>query len=209
MKAPAIDQVKAQLDALRGAGALATERPVLAQSQELLARAEAAAERAPAVHDALVSRAAASVAAAARRYARALEKAASKRAESRARQAPARAIVMARMARARRAADRRGIRLPSHLRRREPSLETAEISSRHLFRETLHFARASLALTRGHRIVATEIGHYNPQGLSLQVLQLLERLSPRYLRAYLAALEDVATLDALPANRTAARRKRA
>jgi len=68
--------------------------------------------------------------------------------------------------------------------------------SRALLRESLERARAPLALARAADNVPEAAGPYNPQALAARALAAVSELSPSYLRAFVAMLDDLAALDA-------------
>lgn len=68
-----------------------------------------------------------------------------------------------------------------------------------LFREAAELARAELAVARALDQVPTDAGPYNAQALAARALGALGELSPAYLRAYLANLDDLARLEAATA----------
>jgi Protein of unknown function (DUF2894) len=65
-----------------------------------------------------------------------------------------------------------------------------------LFRESLVSARAALAVARAADNVPEDAGPYNAQALSARALAAVERLSPLYLRALVAGLQDLGVVAA-------------
>ena len=125
--------------------------------------------------------------------------------------ARARVVRLARQARA------RGMTLAPALRARVHAATTAphplgelrtvgDQLARALFREAADHARSALVVARASDRVSDEAGLYNPEALSAQTLTLVESLSPSYLRAYLASLDDLAALERLPEMRRRRRR---
>ncbi len=79
--------------------------------------------------------------------------------------------------------------------------------ARALFREAADHARSALVVARAGDRVAETVGPYNPEALAARTLALVEALSPGYLRATLAGLEDLAALRRLPEPRRGRRRR--
>ena len=67
-----------------------------------------------------------------------------------------------------------------------------------LYREAAEHARAAVVVARAHDRLSETFGPYNPQALAARALAQLEATSPAFLRAYLAGLEDLASLRQLP-----------
>lgn len=80
--------------------------------------------------------------------------------------------------------------------------------ARALFREAADHARSALVVARASDRVAEDVGPYNPEALAARTLALVEALSPGYLRATLAGLEDLAALRRLPEPKARRRRRR-
>lgn len=80
--------------------------------------------------------------------------------------------------------------------------------ARALFREAADHARSALVVARASDRVAETTGPYNPEALAARALELVEALSPGYLRATLAGLEDLAALRKLPEPKKVSRRRR-
>jgi hypothetical protein len=68
-----------------------------------------------------------------------------------------------------------------------------ELSIR-LFRDSLASARASFAMARASDNVPEAAGPYNGQALSARALAAMAELSPSYLKAFLAGLDDLETV---------------
>jgi hypothetical protein len=83
-----------------------------------------------------------------------------------------------------------------------PSPRTARLLanalSRAMFRETAEAARATLAMARTTDNLPDAAGPYNGQVLAARALREMARLSPGYLQAYIAGLDDLAALEATP-----------
>ena len=75
-----------------------------------------------------------------------------------------------------------------------------------LFRHAASTVRATVAVARAADNAPSEAGPYNPRVLSALALAALETLSPAYLRAYVAGLEDLAALRCLTESRRSKRR---
>lgn len=116
----------------------------------------------------------------------------------------------ARIVRLARQARGRGLTLPPPLRARvhaataESAADVAELRTvgdqlaRALFREAADHARSALVVARAGDRVPETVGPYNPEALAARTLALVEALSPGYLRATLAGLEDLAAMRRLP-----------
>ena len=90
-----------------------------------------------------------------------------------------------------------------------PTLRTVgDQLARALFREAADHARSALVVARASDRVADDVGPYNPEALAARTLALVETLSPGYLRATLAGLEDLAALRRLPEPKRTRRRRR-
>ncbi len=63
--------------------------------------------------------------------------------------------------------------------------------------ETMADVRAAVVVAAARAAVPVEVGPYNPGALGSQLLTKLDALSPRYLRHWIAAMEDVAALARL------------
>lgn len=77
-----------------------------------------------------------------------------------------------------------------------------------VFRQAAEGARASIAVARANDELPPQVGHYNPQALAAAALTLAESVDAGYLRAYVASLEDLAALRALPPTAIEKRRRR-
>jgi len=89
-----------------------------------------------------------------------------------------------------------------------PELRTVgDQLARALFREAADHARSALVVARASDRVAETVGPYNPDALAARTLALVEALSPGYLRATLAGLEDLAALRRLPEPKRRRRRR--
>ena len=77
------------------------------------------------------------------------------------------------------------------------------------FRDSAEHARAALAVARATDNLPEEAGPYNTQLLAARVLHALAELSPEYLRTFVAAIDDLAALDAITAVPPEAKRRRA
>ena len=69
--------------------------------------------------------------------------------------------------------------------------------SRALFDESIASTRATIAVARAADNVPESAGPYNTQALAAQALGALAALSPSYLRAYVATLDDLCALEPL------------
>lgn len=88
---------------------------------------------------------------------------------------------------------------PAHAPETLPELRAAgDQLARALFREAADHARSALVVARAADRLPDAVGPYNPEALSARALALVESLSPGYLRATLAGLEDLAALRRLP-----------
>ncbi len=101
----------------------------------------------------------------------------------------------------------RGIVLPADLRERldgaspfaaREARTLGDSLAKVLFRDAAEQARSSLVVARATDQLPDEVGPYNAAALSVQALGLMEAISPGYLRAYLAGLEELSALRALP-----------
>jgi hypothetical protein len=72
----------------------------------------------------------------------------------------------------------------------------AEVS-RALFDDSIASTRATIAVARATDNVPESAGPYNTQALAAQALGALANLSPSYLRAYVATLDDLSALEPL------------
>lgn len=72
-------------------------------------------------------------------------------------------------------------------------------SSRALFRDSAERARAALAVARAADNLPEAAGPYNAQVLAARALEAMNALSPEYLRTFIAALDDLAAVQALTA----------
>ncbi len=70
--------------------------------------------------------------------------------------------------------------------------------ARLLFREAAEEARSAVVVARAADQVPDQTGPYNARALTARALELAEGLSPTYLRALLASVEDLAALRVLP-----------
>lgn len=105
----------------------------------------------------------------------------------------------------------------SDLAARRTAQELGGVVSLALFRETAETARAQLAVARALDNLPEQPGPYNPQLLAARALATLSELSPAYLRAFMANLDDLARLEAAivamqpepePAKKPAKKRKK-
>ncbi len=77
-----------------------------------------------------------------------------------------------------------------------------------LFKAAADQARAALVVARAADAVPAHHGPYNAEALAAEGLAHLERLSPAYLRVWLASLEGLSALSALPERPKGAGRRR-
>jgi hypothetical protein len=90
-------------------------------------------------------------------------------------------------------------------RRRAQALGNAMSSA--LFRESAEGARAELAVARAADNLPEGAGPYNGQVLAAKALSAMAALSPGYVRALIAGLDDLAAIEALLAPEERTRRK--
>ena len=81
---------------------------------------------------------------------------------------------------------------------REQASALAHALSRAMFVDSLASSRATLAIARATDNVPEDCGPYNAQVIAARVLAELAALSPSYARAFVAGLDDLASLEALP-----------
>lgn len=79
--------------------------------------------------------------------------------------------------------------------------------SRALYDEALSGARATVAIARVRDNLPETAGPYNPQVIAAEALDRLGTMSPGFAAAFIAALDDLATLDALAAPASASKAK--
>lgn len=86
----------------------------------------------------------------------------------------------------------------------------ANALSRALFRESAEAAHADLAVARATDRLPEVTGPYNADALATRALRRLSALSPAYLRAYLASLAELSSLEAAlgPEEKPAKKRRR-
>lgn len=70
-----------------------------------------------------------------------------------------------------------------------------------LFRRAADHARGTLTVARARDRLPADVGPYNPEALAARTLAVIEALSPAYLRATLAQLDDLASLTQLGGRR--------
>jgi hypothetical protein len=92
-------------------------------------------------------------------------------------------------------AESEGVQLPA-AEQSDPARAGDQISHA-LFRHTADHLRSTVTVARAADRVPAEFGPYNPDALAARTLATIEALSPDYLRAVLAQLDDLSALTAL------------